>query len=121
MPNDSKPASHLERIWQVVADVPAGFVLTYGQTARLAGFERAARLVGQALKQAPPGMNLPWHRIINAQGRISFPEGSELYRIQTDRLIDDGIEIIKGRIDLERYGYQAWLDKMIWQPVSEPE
>lgn len=108
-----------EKIWQVVSEVPRGYVLTYGETARLAGLGRAARMVSQALRAAPHGMNLPWHRIINSQGRISFPPDSEHYLRQEDRLSEDGIEIINGRINLKKYGYQAWLDKMLWQP-EEP-
>lgn len=65
------------RIWQVVAEIPAGQVCTYGLIARRAGLAGAARRVGAALRQLPADSAIPWHRVINAQGRIAFPEGSE--------------------------------------------
>ena len=61
-----------ERIWQVVAMIPQGRVATYGQIADLADLPRGARRVGRAMSQLPSGSRLPWHRVINAAGRISI-------------------------------------------------
>ena len=101
-------------VWQVVAGIPRGHVLTYGEVARLAGMSRAARRVSQAMRRAPRGMKLPWHRVINAQGRISFPEDSSGYRRQKDLLEQEGVVFLKGKIDLERFGYQGALDHLLW-------
>jgi methylated-DNA-protein-cysteine methyltransferase-like protein len=101
-------------VWQVVAGIPRGHVLTYGEVARLAGMSRAARRVGQAMRRAPRGMKLPWHRVINAQGRISFPEDSSGYRRQKDLLEQEGVVFLQGKIDLERFGYQGALDHLLW-------
>ena len=60
-------------IFALVRRIPEGRVATYGQIARLAGHPRAARQVGYAMHQCPPG--LPWPRVINARGRLSLPEG----------------------------------------------
>lgn len=109
-------SEHHRKIWDLVAQIPEGLVLTYGQAARLAGLGRGARLVSQALRAAPEHLNLPWHRVINAQGRISFPAGSDDYLDQQDRLCEEGVEFVNERIDLNRYGYQAWLDQMLWKP-----
>ena len=101
-------------MWQVVQGIPRGHVLTYGEVARLAGMSRAARRVSQAMRRAPRGMALPWHRVVNAQGRISFPADSSGYRRQKDRLEEEGVVFIKGKIDLQRYGYQGALDHLLW-------
>lgn len=94
------------RIWQVVAEIPEGNVCTYGDVAQRAGLAGAARRVGRALKVLPKGSRVPWHRVVNAQGRISFPEGSEAYERQRTRLESEGIRFgLTGRIDLSS---QRW-------------
>jgi len=85
------PAEQRERIWRVVHGIPSGKVASYGQIAQLAGLPRAARLVGRVLSQLPEGSKLPWHRVVNSQGRISFPFGSEPYREQRERLLAEGV------------------------------
>ena len=107
----------MKAVWQVVDGIPRGHVLTYGEVARLAGMSRWARRVSRAMRRAPRAMNLPWHRVVNAQGRISFPEDSDGYRRQKQRLEAEGVEFDAGRIDLDRYGYRGALDHLIW---SEP-
>ena len=74
----------LERIWKAVAAIPRGQVASYGEIARRAGMPRRARLVGHALKVAPASLKLPWHRVLNAQGRISLPAGSRAHRQQRE-------------------------------------
>jgi len=108
----------VKSVWQVVQGIPRGHVLTYGEVARLAGMGRAARRVSQAMRRAPRGMELPWHRVINSQGKISFPEDSEGYRQQKDLLEEEGVVFLKGKIDLNRFGYRGALDHLLW---SDPE
>lgn len=95
-----------ERILQTIALIPEGKVCTYGKVADYAGAERRARLVGTTLKQLPAGSKIPWHRVINSQGKISFPEGSDKYEEQLQRLQNEGVTPIKGRIHLKTY---LWL------------
>jgi methylated-DNA-protein-cysteine methyltransferase-like protein len=104
----------VRNVWQVVEGIPRGHVLTYGEVARLAGMSRAARRVSQAMRRAPRSMSLPWHRVVNAAGRISFPSDSSGYRQQKDRLEREGVVFVKGKIDLERYGYKGALDHLLW-------
>ena len=104
----------VKAVWQVVAGIPRGHVLTYGEVARLAGMSRAARRVSMALRRAPRGMKLPWHRVINAQGKISFPSDSSGYQRQKDLLQQEGVVFLNGKIDLERFGYQGALDHLLW-------
>ncbi len=93
-------------IWQSLAAIPAGTVVTYGQLAQLAGLPGYARFVGSTLKQLPADSGLPWHRVINASGRISFADGSEAYLRQRQRLQDEGIHIQQGRISLARFQWR---------------
>ena len=104
----------VENVWQVVESIPRGHVLTYGEVARLAGMSRAARRVGQALHRAPKGRPLPWHRVVNAQGRISFPADSSGYREQKERLQEEGVVFVEGRIVLQKFGYAGALDHLLW-------
>lgn len=104
----------VQNVWQVVEGIPRGHVLTYGEVARLAGMSRAARRVSQAMRRAPRDRKLPWHRVVNAQGRISFPADSSGYRQQKERLEREGVVFIKGKIDLERHGYKGALDHLLW-------
>lgn len=101
-----------QRVWQVVHSIPAGRVATYGDVARLAGLPGAARRVGRSLRMLPPGSRIPWHRVINASGRISLPDGSASKYTQRERLEAEGILFRRsGSIDLSRYR---------WRP-GEPE
>lgn len=95
-----------EAVWQVIAQIPEGKISTYGQVAHLAGFPNLARAVGRTLSQLPEGTKLPWHRVINAQGRISFPADSTAYLEQTNRLENEGIVFLNGKIRLKQYQWQ---------------
>lgn len=89
------------RILAVVDSIPRGRVATYGQVAREAGLPRHARLVGRILAGLPAGTPLPWHRVINAAGRISLRPGAAR---QQQRLAREGLRCSPtGRIDLARF------------------
>ncbi|WP_226646080.1 MGMT family protein [Microbulbifer variabilis] len=94
----------LARICRVLASIPSGYVVTYGDLAEMAGFPRAARLAGQQLRKLPKDTNLPWHRVINAQGRISLPEPGASR--QRERLQKEGVSFLKGRVDMARYRWK---------------
>ena len=104
----------VENVWQVVGGIPRGCVLSYGEVARLAGSGGSARRVSQALRRAPRTMKLPWHRVINSQGRISFPPDSESYRQQKNLLEKEGVVFLEGKTDLQRFGYAGALDRLLW-------
>lgn len=95
-------------IYQVVALIPRGKVATYGQIAALAGFPRHARLVGYALnRQLAPDSELPWHRVINAQGRLSLHKlDMNAENLQRFKLEQEGIQFVNDRIDLKQYRWQ---------------
>ena len=111
---DTDFGAWVKSVWQVVGGIPRGHVLTYGEVARLAGPGGSARRVSQALRRAPRKLELPWHRVINAQGRISFPADSPAYRQQKRLLEQEGVRFDGERIDLERFGYAGALDQLLW-------
>lgn len=115
-PNPTDNEDRYRRIWDVVAGIPAGCVLNYGEVARLAGLPGRARLAGRALGLAPRSMRLPWHRVVNAQGQISFKPGGAKYRRQCELLEAEGIEFVDGAIDLEAHAPSRALDRMLWGP-----
>ena len=114
LPESLDFGSWKKSVWQVVQGIPRGHVLTYGEVARLAGKARWARRVSQAMRRTPRGVSLPWHRVVNAQGKISLPQDSYGYREQKDRLEAEGVVFLDGKIDLERYGYRGALDHILW-------
>lgn len=95
-----------EMIWQVVADIPIGKVMTYGQIARQCGYPGYARYVGNILKKLPGDSALPWHRVINAKGEISFPPDSEAYKRQKFLLEREAIQFHGKHIRLSVYRWQ---------------
>ncbi len=97
-----------ERIYAVVRQVPRGYVTTYGQVARMVG-GISAQMVGfalAALRERAPGEEVPWQRVINAQGKIS-PHGMGLgTHIQRQLLEEEGILFdVEGRVDLSVFGW----------------
>lgn len=91
-----------QRVWQIVASIPEGYVATYGDVAQLAGSPRAARQVSGVLKRLPEGSHLPWHRVVNRHGDISLT-GPDLQR-QRQALLAEGVQVSgSGHIDLQHY------------------
>jgi methylated-DNA-protein-cysteine methyltransferase related protein len=88
----------IQAIWDVVGMIPRGKVSTYGAVARAAGLPGRARLTGFALKVAPKEMNLPWHRVVGAGGRIVFPRTSVQHREQARRLRGERVAVKDGRV-----------------------
>lgn len=99
------PGNVFDRLRDVVRDVPTGRVATYGQvSARVIG--TTPRMVGFALAGLPDGTDVPWHRIVNAAGRISLPEDSPSHAEQRRRLEAEGVRFSDaGAIDLDAHGW----------------
>ena len=93
---DDNPA--LEAIWHAVCAIPRGRVSTYGAVARTAGLPGRARQAGFALRVAPEALNLPWHRVVGAGGRIVFPRSSPEHKEQARRLRAEGVLVQNGRV-----------------------
>jgi methylated-DNA-protein-cysteine methyltransferase-like protein len=102
-------------IVRAIRSIPQGRVANYGEIAKRAGLPRHARLVGRVLGEAgAAGMNLPWHRVLRADGRFAFKSGSRGFREQRALLIGEGVVVKAGRVDLAVFGWQRDIDAEIW-------
>jgi methylated-DNA-protein-cysteine methyltransferase-like protein len=103
------------RICAAVGAIPRGRVSSYGEIAARAGLPRGARLVGRVLAECTDAV--PWHRVVNAAGRISFPAGSAAHREQVRRLESEGVPVVGGRIERRYFrSPRGGLDEMLWGP-----
>lgn len=118
MPTPAAPASSAEsRILAAIRAIPTGCVASYGEIARRAGLARRARWVARILA-GNPDPDLPWHRVVRADGRIAFAPGSRGFREQCDRLRREGVDVdvAKGRVRSRPapVDVDAWL----WGPAA---
>lgn len=104
------PGIHFyQAVYATVSKIPKGKVTTYGHIALLLGKPRAARAVGYALSALPKNLEtkIPWQRVINAQGRISFKGDSIRAQLQKKILLSERVsfEESSDRVDFGRYGW----------------
>ena len=104
MHDESAPDSFPFRAAELIRSIPKGKVATYGQIAQLAGIPGHARQVGYALHNLPDGSGVPWHRVINQKGQISFISDIFARSLQRELLESEGIVFDSdGVIALEKY------------------
>ncbi len=94
------------RIYEAVKKIPRGRVATYGQVAELAGDRKMARAVGNALRRNV-SPEIPCHRVVNAQGRLSGAFAFGGGESQKSLLEAEGVRVKEGRVDLSKYGIEA--------------
>ena len=92
------------RRYEAVKKIPRGKVVTYGQIAKLAGDRNMARAVGNALHRNPDPDEIPCYRVVNAKGELSGEFAFGGPGAQAKLLEADGIEVVDGKVDLNRYG-----------------
>jgi methylated-DNA-protein-cysteine methyltransferase-like protein len=104
MVNDSKFKDKVEAL---VAMIPTGRVMTYGQIAALCGNARSSRIVGGLAHYGNP--DLPWQRVVNKSGGLAsgYPGGRSG---QQQVLEAEGVEVIEDKVAVERL---IW-----WPPLS---
>lgn len=102
----------------MIAAIPRGRVISYGEVADRSGLPRRARLVARVLRETPDDVGLPWFRVLRSDGRIAFPPGSRGFREQVRRLAAEGVLVQGGRVDLARHGWERDLDGLLWGPGS---
>ena len=93
-----------KRIYEAVKKIPKGRVATYSQVAELAGNKKMCRAVGNALHRNPDPDGVPCYRVVNAKGELSGEFAFGGAGRQQKLLEADGIEVVDGRVDLEKYG-----------------
>ena len=100
--------NYFDAVYRAVRRIPRGRVSTYGRVAELTGNPGAVRAVGWALNALHgPESGVPWHRVINAQGRISLPDESAAH-LQRKLLESEGVRFdADGRIDLRACGWPS--------------
>jgi methylated-DNA-protein-cysteine methyltransferase-like protein len=103
-----------DRVYWLVQQIPAGRVATYGQIAMLAGSPRAARAVGNLMKRSlREYVELPWQRVINASGGISFKGDLARAELQLDLLQTEGVSFDKrNKCDLDEFRWRP--DMPLW-------
>lgn len=95
-----------EKAMKIIKEIPEGKVMTYGQVAAYAGSPRGGRQVARLLHSMSSKYDLPWHRVVNAQGQIMIQDPEARFAQQTF-LQKEGVEVSpNGKIDLARYGHK---------------
>ena len=107
LPPDADAEARRAAVYLVMAQIPPGKVISYGELAAIAGLGRAARWVGRLMAQLPDDTRLPWHRVIAAGGRLSLPAGSPAGHVQRMRLRAEGLTIRNDRVDMRRHGWHS--------------
>ncbi|MBJ7539030.1 MGMT family protein [Marinomonas transparens] len=88
------------QVFLFLSEIPRGECIAYGELAKKAGFPSHARQVGSLMKNLPKDTKLPWHRVVNAQQRISFAENTDAYLRQKTRLEQEGWVIVGTKLVL---------------------
>ncbi|HRO66296.1 MAG TPA: MGMT family protein [Pseudobdellovibrionaceae bacterium] len=109
-----------ETVIRLIRSIPEGKVASYGQIAKLAGKPQGSRGVAWILHSSSESRELPWHRVLNSQGRISFPPGSSLHAKQKRLLQKEGVVFLKsGALDLELFQWKK-RKKTAKKPRNQP-
>lgn len=104
MSAERQKESLYRRIYSFVRLIPPGQVATYGQIAQIAGC--TARQVGYAMAALPEGLDVPWQRVINSQGKISKRSHGPGGLHQRELLESEGIRFSdQGRVDFDEVGW----------------
>lgn len=113
MHSDPSTDRKYQRIYAIIREIPKGRVATYGQIAELAGLPGRARMVGYALRILPADGSVPWHRVVNAQGRVSLRRQPDSELTQRMLLVREGVRFgANSRIRMSRYQ---------WMPGGMPD
>lgn len=96
--------SPTKRIYEAVKKIPKGHVATYGQIAEMVGNPRMSRAVGNALHKNPDPLHIPCFRVVNSKGELAGAFAFGGGKAQAELLREDGVEVVDGKVDLEKYG-----------------
>lgn len=105
--SDIKMTDFTKQVITLVKKIPKGKVATYGQIAALAGKSHAARGVGWILNSCAKPYKLPWQRVINSKGKISFHKSTAEYRNQKRFLQKERVKFTADdSVDLSQFGWK---------------
>lgn len=101
-----------KKVMHQVRSIPPGKVATYKQIAELAGKPQGSRGVGWILHSSSTAHKLPWHRVLNSQGKISFDVRSSNFKLQKKLLEREGVLFTRdGKLSLEKYQWKKRVRK----------
>lgn len=94
-----------QKVITIIKNIPDGNIMTYGQIARIAGSPKGARQVARILHSMSRKYHLPWHRVINAEGKLMMKDEA-LYNEQKMSLESEGVVCTGGEVELSEYQYR---------------
>lgn len=100
------------KIWEIVKNIPAGQVMSYGMIAERAGYPNYPRMVSPAMGRSPD--KLPWYRVVRSNHTLAFEEGTKDYKRQAGLLRKEGVKV-KGRKVIP-VPLPNDLDALLWAP-----
>lgn len=101
-----------KKVLSLIKKIPKGKVASYGQIAQLAGKPQGSRGVGWILNSCTEAYDLPWQRVINSQGKISFPKNSKQYKEQKKLLLKEKVQFLDNdSVDMEKYAWKKTIRK----------
>ena len=105
MDDGCTPMTFTKKVELILKNIPQGKVTSYGSVAALAGSPRAARQVVQILHRTD---NIPWHRVVNSQGKIAIKD-YDGFQEQKMLLSMEGVRSdSKGKIELDKYQWKCY-------------
>lgn len=98
-----------EKVYDIVAQIPEGTVMTYSQIGQILGSRYYARMVGQAMSHAPGDRQLPCHRVVNSKGELAPDHVFGGRKTQKDMLLSEGVVFkSNGCIDMKQSRMQLY-------------
>ena len=94
-------------LYLLLQEIPPGKVATYGQLAEKLGNRKLARVVGNLLHRNPDGSLFPCYKVVSGKGRLSAAYAFGGIQEQKRRLEAEGIEVVGGTVDLDRFLWEA--------------
>ena len=103
-----------EAVCRIVSKIPTGQVMAYGEIAKAAGFPRHARMVSKAMSRSDK--KLPWHRVVRSDRSLAFSPESSTFDTQINRLMQEGVVVLNGKVISTKSDSADDLDALIWGP-----
>ena len=99
-----------------INSIPIGNVASYGQIASLAGIKRGHRVIAMFLRTQTFEPDLPWYRVLRADGKIAMEPDSQGFITQSKQLAAEGVLVKSGKVDLAKYQWQPDMDFFLFHP-----